>query len=61
MNPPPTATATAGLLCPRCGCADLRVIYTRRRESRILRRRECRHCGRRVTSYERIGGHHDTP
>jgi len=29
------------------------VLYTRRAwGGRLLRRRECRHCGRRVTTYE---------
>jgi len=42
-----------GLECPRCGCRHFRVLYTRRAiGGRILRRRECRHCGRRVTTYE---------
>ena len=31
-----------------------RVLYTRRAlGGRLLRRRECRHCGRRVTTYEK--------
>ena len=42
-----------GLVCPDCGCAHFRVLYTRRAwGGRLLRRRECRHCGRRVTTYE---------
>ena len=42
-----------GLECPRCGCAHFRVLYTRRAlGGRLLRRRECRHCGRRITTYE---------
>ena len=42
-----------GLECPRCGCRHLRVLYTRAATGgRILRRRECRHCGRRMTTYE---------
>ncbi len=42
-----------GLECPGCGCAHFRVLYTRRAlGGRLLRRRECRHCGRRVTTYE---------
>ncbi len=46
-----------GIACPRCGCRHFRVIYTRRaRGSRILRRRECRHCGRRITTYESLAG-----
>ena len=50
-------TETRGLECPRCGCGHFRVLYTRRAwGGRILRRRECRHCGRRMTTYEREAG-----
>lgn len=43
-----------GLRCPRCGCQHFRVIYTRSAwGGRILRRRECRHCGRRMTTHEK--------
>jgi len=42
-----------GLVCRDCGCAHFRVLYTRRTwGGRLLRRRECRYCGRRVTTYE---------
>jgi len=43
-----------GLECPACGCRHLPVLYTRRHPRRIKRVRECRNCGRRVTSFERI-------
>ena len=44
----------AGLICPRCGCGHFRVIYTRpAARGRIVRRRECRHCGRRLTTMEK--------
>lgn len=44
-----------GLVCPGCGCSHFWVLYTRRTfGGRLLRRRECRHCGRRVTTYEMI-------
>jgi len=50
------ARASRGLDCPRCGCRHFRVIYTRAAwGGRIVRRRECRHCGRRITTSERIG------
>ena len=46
-----------GLECPRCGCGHFYVIYTRQAgRGRIVRRRECRHCGRRVTTREAIVG-----
>ena len=42
-----------GIACPGCSCRHFRVLYTRRAlGGRLLRRRECRHCGRRVTTYE---------
>ena len=45
-----------GLECPHCGCRDLRELYTRQAPNqRIMRRRRCRYCGTRVTSWEKIG------
>ena len=41
-----------GLECRDCGCRDFHVLETRRTDGAILRRRECRHCGRRVTTRE---------
>jgi len=47
---------TRGLECPRCGCRHFYVVYTRpATKGRVLRRRECRYCGRRVTTYEMLG------
>jgi transcriptional regulator NrdR family protein len=44
-----------GLRCPKCGCENFSVIYTRRTwGGKIMRSRECRHCGRRVITYERV-------
>ena len=46
-----------GILCPKCGCGHFHVLYTRRAwGGRIVRRRECRHCGKRVTTSERVNG-----
>jgi hypothetical protein len=54
---PERADEQRGLVCPKCGCCHFRVIYTRAGwGGRIVRRRECRHCGRRVTTYERVAG-----
>ena len=42
-----------GLVCRRCGCQHFRVVYLRRLPSGVLlRRRECRHCGTRMTTRE---------
>ena len=46
-----------GLVCPNCGCRHFYVVYTRPRAGRIVRRKECRYCGRRVTTTERLGGY----
>jgi DNA-directed RNA polymerase subunit RPC12/RpoP len=46
--------ADRGIECPLCGCRDLRVVYTRPQvDECIMRRRQCRYCGRRVTTIER--------
>jgi len=51
-----------GLACPRCGCQDLRVLYTRPAVGgRIRRRRRCRHCGYRFTTAEMPLGHAPKP
>jgi len=47
-----------GLECRECGCKHFRVIYTRPyRGGRLIRRRECRHCGKRITTWERVIGY----
>ena len=50
----PGEKPTSGLCCPDCGCAMLQVVYTRHRANHIFRLRECRYCGRRVRTRERI-------
>lgn len=45
---------TRGLECRHCGCKHFRVLYTRRGSgSKLIRRRQCRHCGKRMTTWER--------
>jgi transcriptional regulator NrdR family protein len=51
----PKPAEKRGLICPKCGCADLRVMYTRHRVGVVLRARDCRHCGRRIITRERAG------
>jgi len=42
-----------GIECPHCGCCDFRVVYTRPRPNgMIMRRRECRNCGWRISTME---------
>jgi hypothetical protein len=46
-----------GLECRWCGCRHFRVVYTQPTwGGRIMRRRECRHCGKRMTTWEKPGG-----
>ena len=40
--------------CPYCGHEDSKVTDSREAESGIRRRRQCRGCGVRFTTYERI-------
>jgi transcriptional regulator NrdR family protein len=44
---------STGLICRQCGCRDFRVTDTEPlKDGRIRRRRTCRHCGRRVVTFE---------
>lgn len=46
-----------GILCPSCGHAKHKTIYTRPRDGgRVIRRRECRRCGQRFVTTERVTG-----
>lgn len=54
-EPATRAEPTAGIACPTCGCRDLPVYYTRRARDKTMRRRRCRHCGRMLTTFERLG------
>lgn len=44
----------AGLECRECGCRHFDVINTYRQSGRIIRRRACRYCGKRITTSEKI-------
>ena len=45
-----------GIRCPRCGCGDLRVLYTRPGNDQRQRVRLCRNCKRRIVTYEKVIG-----
>lgn len=45
-----------GLVCRRCECEHFLVIYTRKQLGKIVRRRECRNCGLRISTTERETG-----
>ena len=45
------------LECRKCRCRHFRVVYTRPYHGgRIMRRCECRLCGRRMTTWENVRG-----
>jgi len=46
------SSSATGLECSECGCRDWRVVKTRPSDDVIQRRRECRHCGHRMTTIE---------
>ena len=48
--------APIGLECRGCGCRHFLTLETRKREKSVMRRRECRHCGRRITTREKVVG-----
>jgi transcriptional regulator NrdR family protein len=42
-----------GIVCPRCGCRHLKTTHTEPlRDGRIRRRKVCRHCGRKIVTFE---------
>lgn len=43
-----------GVACPNCGCRHVPKRWTRRVALKNLSERECRHCGRRFRTVERI-------
>jgi transcriptional regulator NrdR family protein len=53
MNQSEPKRAVRGIECPKCGC---RHFYTTNTEplcdGRIRRRKVCRHCGRKIVTYE---------
>lgn len=47
-----------GFRCKQCGCRQFRVIYTRAAwGGKLIRRRECRNCGQRITTWEKPIGY----
>ena len=53
----PKPPESKGLVCSQCGCRHFEVVYTRAmRGEKIVRRRACRNCGRRLTTTERVTG-----
>lgn len=42
------------MMCPSCGSESLKVIDSRKTTDSIRRRRRCKDCGERFTTYETI-------
>lgn len=55
MEKPVRDTEATGLVCRACGCRHFRVIYLKRLPGALMRRRECRHCGKRISTRETDG------
>ena len=42
-----------GIECPQCGCRHFYTTHTEPlRDGRVRRRKECRHCRRRIVTFE---------
>jgi transcriptional regulator NrdR family protein len=42
-----------GIRCPRCACRHFKTTHTEPlRDGRIRRRKVCRHCGRKIVTFE---------
>jgi len=53
VDQPTSSGNGVGLRCRKCGERQFRVNYTRgSRDGKIVRRRECRNCRTRVTTWE---------
>jgi len=46
----------AGIRCRKCGCADVRVWYTRPGDGVVKRMRMCRNCGEKFPTHEKECG-----
>lgn len=53
MGEKDTKLEDRGIRCPRCGCRHFFTTHTEPlRDGRIRRRKSCRHCGRRIVTFE---------
>jgi transcriptional regulator NrdR family protein len=53
MNSATQQSFSSGIRCPQCGCCHFYTTHTEPlRDGRIRRRKQCRHCGRRIVTYE---------
>jgi transcriptional regulator NrdR family protein len=62
MNQAGSQQTNRGIECPRCGCRHFYTTHTEPlRDGRIRRRKECRHCGRKIVTYEAAPQRPTTP
>ena len=53
MKPDHSLRAELGICCPQCGCRHFYTTHTEPlRDGRVRRRKVCRHCGRKIVTYE---------
>jgi transcriptional regulator NrdR family protein len=53
MKPAQTPQSQRGICCPQCGCRHFYTTHTEPlRDGRIRRRKICRHCGRKIVTFE---------
>ena len=53
MKQTTTPRSDLGICCPQCGCRHFDTTHTEPlRDGRIRRRKVCRHCGRKVLTFE---------
>ncbi|AMV32089.1 hypothetical protein VN12_08195 [Pirellula sp. SH-Sr6A] len=53
MTSPKDQKSPLGIVCPQCGCHHFYTTHTEPlRDGRIRRRKQCRHCFRRIVTYE---------
>ena len=58
MKQPKPVRAERGICCPQCGCRHFFTTNTEPlRDGRIRRRKVCRHCGRKLATYEQPLGY----
>jgi transcriptional regulator NrdR family protein len=44
-----------GLKCPKCGGGQMPAVYSKpKKGGKVQRQRECRSCGRKIVTIERI-------
>lgn len=53
MKNEPKHSIYKGIVCPKCGCRHFVTTHTEPlTDGRIRRRKVCRHCGRKVVTFE---------